>query len=351
MKYYIGLDVSMKETSICVMDEAECIVYEGVEITHPDRLVKHINALNLNVVKIGIESGSLSHWLVSKMQEQKLPAICVDARHMERILSSNVNKTDKNDARGIANAMRCNMYRPVCLKSQVDLDICNLITARKTLVKECSRVKSSIRGILKTQGICIATTGKKAFLEKAREVIKSLPCISQGALAGLLNAFECIHEQILILETQIKYEAQNDSDVKLLMTIPGIGPITALSFKASIGDPTRFSDSRSVGAYLGMTPQEHSSGEVKRLGRISKCGAGELRSLLYEAAIVMLTRSKVWSKPKAWALKIQRKKGLKKAAVALGRKLAVVMHRMLITKETFRLGAPVQEKDILQKAA
>lgn len=351
MKHYIGLDVSMKETFICVMDEAEHIVYEGVEKTHPSILVEHLNALNLNIVKIGIESGSLSHWLVSNMQKQNMPAICVDARHMEGILSSTINKTDKNDARGIANAMRCNMYRSVCLKSQVDLDICNLITARKTLVKESSRVKSSIRGIFKTQGVCITTTGKKDFLKKAREALESLSNISQMALTGLLNALECIYEQIRILEAQIKFEAQNDPDVMLLMTIPGIGPITALSFKASIGDPKRFPDSRSVGAYLGMTPQEHSSGEIKRLGRISKCGASELRSLLYEAGIVMLTRSKVWSKPKAWASKIQRKKGLKKAAVALGRKLAVVMHRMLITKEAFRLGAPSQEKDTLQKAA
>lgn len=352
MNHYIGLDVSMKETSICIVDEIGKIVYEGVEASDPIKLTDRIQALNLDIKQVAIESGSISHWLVSKMQDLGIPVICVDARHMAAILSLNINKTDKNDAKGIANALRGGLYREVCLKSQSAVDVCTLVTARKAMVNQRTKLKNVIRGLLKGYGIRLSTTGTNSFSEKVSQVTKDLPPVTQISIEAVLKGFQALDEQIVKLEKQIKTEAQKDLDVRLLMTIPGVGPITALSFKAMIGDPSRFRDSRDVGAYLGMTPIQYSSGETQRLGRISKRGAGMLRCLLYEAAIVMLTRAKLWSKPKAWALKICRKKGVKKAAVALGRKLAVIMHRMLITKEPFRLGDPTEkEKQLVTTAA
>ena len=345
MKNYIGLDVSMKETSICAVDETGQIVYEGIEESDAQKLVQHIKKRNLHVEKAAVESGSISHWLVSQMQKLGFPVICVDARHMAAILSLSVNKTDKNDARGIANALRGGLYREVHLKSQTAVDVCSLITARKALVNQRTKLKNTIRGLLKGYGIRLSTTGAKSFSSKVREVLNALPSAAQMAVEGVLNGFQALEEQAQKLEKEIKHEAQNDPDACLLMTIPGIGPITALSFKAAIGDPKRFQNSRFVGAYLGMTPHQYSSGETQRLGRISKRGTAVVRSLLYEAAVVMLTRTKLWSRPKAWALKILRKKGLKKASVALGRKLAVIMHRMLITKEAFKLGNPFDEQD------
>lgn len=285
------------------------------------------------------------------MQKLGIPVICVDARHMAAILSLNVNKTDKNDARGIANALRGGLYREVHLKSQMAVDVCSLITARKTLVNQRTKLKNTIRGLLKGYGIRLSTTGTKSFSSKVREMLNALPSAAQMAVEGVLNGFQALEEQAQKLEKEIKHEAQNDSDACLLMTIPGIGPITALSFKAAIGDPKRFQNSRFVGAYLGMTPHQYSSGETQRLGRISKRGTAVVRSLLYEAAVVMLTRTKLWSRPKAWALKILRKKGMKKASVALGRKLAVIMHRMLITKQAFKLGNPFDEQDRTVKVA
>lgn len=343
MKHYIGLDVSMKETSICIIDETGKTVYEGSEQSDPIRLADHIKKLRLDLEKIAIESGSISHWLVTQIQKLGLPAICVDARHIAAILSMNVNKTDRNDARGIANALRSGLYREVHLKSQPHVDVCCLITARKALVNQRTKLKNVVRGLLKTYGIRLATTGTKNFSERVLQALEGLPGSARLAIKAVLTGFQALETQVLGLEKQIKAEAQNDPDVRLLMTIPGVGPITALSFKAAIGDPTRFQDSRLVGAYLGMTPTQYSSGETQRLGRISKRGGAAMRSLLYEAAIVMLTRAKLWSKPKAWALKILRKKGMKKAAVALGRKLAVVMHRMLITKQAFKLGDPSED--------
>lgn len=344
MKHYIGLDVSMKETSICVVDETGKIVYEGIELSDPDKLTAHIHALNLNVGKVAIESGSISHWLVSKMQNLGIPVICVDARHMAAILSLNVNKTDRNDAQGIANALRGGLYREVYLKSQLAVDVCSLVTARKALVNQRTKLKNVVRGLLKGYGIRLSTTGTNSFSEKVLKALKKVPFVAQIAVEAVLKGYQALDEQVLKLEKQIRLEAQNDADVRLLMTIPGVGPITALSFKAAIGEPSRFQDSRDIGAYLGMTPLQYSSGETQKLGRISKRGTGAIRCLLYEAGVVMLTRTKAWSKPKAWALKILRKKGMKKAAVALGRKLAVIMHRMLITKEAFKLGDPTEEK-------
>jgi len=348
MKYYIGLDVSMKETSICVVDETGKIVYEGVEISDPTKLAQHIQALNLDVERVAIESGSISHWLVSQLLVLGIPAICVDARHMAAILSLNINKTDKNDAQGIANALRAGLYREVHLKSQLAVDVCSLITARKALVNQRTKLKNVVRGLLKGYGIRLSTTGTNSFADKVLKALREVPFAAQIAIEAVLKGYQALDEQVLNLEKQIRLEAQNDPDVRLLMTIPGIGPITGLSFKAAIGDPSRFQNSRDIGAYLGMTPLQYSSGETQKLGRISKRGAGAIRCLLYEAAVVMLTRTKMWSKPKAWALKILRKKGMKKAAVALGRKLAVIMHRMLITKQAFKLGDPTREQQDLQ---
>jgi transposase len=344
MKHYIGLDVSMKETSICVVDEIGKIVYEGNEISDPERLARQIQALNLDIEKAAIESGSISHWLVSQMQALGIPVVCVDARHMSTILSVNINKTDRNDARGIANALRGGLYREVHLKSQLATEVCTILTARKALVNQRTKLKNVARGLLKGYGVRLSITGVNNFSEKVLEILAPLPLAAQIAIEAILKGFQALDEQIVKLEKQIRKEAQNDPDVRLLMTIPGVGPITALSFKATIGEPSRFQDSRDIGAYLGMTPLQYSSGETEKFGRISKRGKSATRCLLYEAAIVMLTRTKLWSKPKAWALKILRKKGMKKAAVALGRKLAVIMHRMLITKQAFKLGDPLEEK-------
>lgn len=344
MKHYIGLDVSMKDTSICVVDEIGEVVYEGVEISDPEKLTAHIQALNLNVEKVALESGSISQWLVSNMQRLGLPAICVDARHIAAILSLNINKTDQNDARGIANALRGGLYREVHLKSEPAVEVCSLVTARKALVNQRTKLKNVVRGLLKGYGIRLITTEKKSFSEKVLTALQQVPPLAKLAIEAVLISFQALDEQVLKLEKQIRIEAQNDPDIRLLMTIPGVGPITALSFKATIGNPSRFQDSRDIGAYLGMTPLQYSSGETQKFGRISKRGAGAMRCLLYEAGVVMLTRTKVWSKPKAWALKVLRKKGLKKAAVALGRKLAVIMHRMLVTKQPFKLGDPTDEK-------
>ncbi|WP_220017430.1 transposase [Candidatus Rhabdochlamydia oedothoracis] len=184
--------------------------------------------------------------------------------------------------------------------------------------------------MLKSYGIRLGSVGSKRFSSVVVKQIEKQEKSIVLSITYLLNTFDKVVEEVEKL----------DKEVQRLMTIPGVGPVTALTYKTEIFDPTRFNDSKSVGAYLGMTPKQYASGEVQRQGRISKCGSSELRSLLVEAGIVMLTRSKKWSKLKAWGLKIMRKKGMKKAALAVGRKLSVIMHKMLIEQKEFIYGEP-----------
>jgi transposase len=345
MKHYAGLDVSMKETSICIVDKEGTIVYQGQEKSNPDKIARHLKSINLSLEKVAIESGSLSHWLVSELQELGIPAICVDAKHISSVLSMKINKTDQNDAHGIADALRCGYYREVFLKSQSLVETGTLLQSRAILVQERTKIKNAIRGLLKSYGIKVFTTGKKIFSTRVKELIQDRIETVKAGIEALLLTFDLLDEQVKNLEEKLQRLAKDNEDVKILTTIPGVGLITALSFLVSLGDFKRFEDSRNVGAYLGLTPRQYSSGEVQRQGKISKCGPRQTRSLLVEAAVVMLTRTRSWSKPKAWAMKLQKKKGFKKAAVALARKLSVIMHRMLITREAFRLGDLIEKQE------
>jgi transposase len=352
MKHYVGLDVSMKETSICIVDETGKFVYENLVASDPFEIANCLKKTNLTIEKVALESGSISHWLATQLINQGIPTICVDARHIAAILSVSVNKTDKNDARGIANAIRCGLYREVILKPQKNVDIEILLTARRGLVKQRTALKNTIRGLLKSYGIRLGLiTGNKKFINNVRENIKERSSLVRMSIETLLSTFEIVEIQINKLEKELKEITKADADILLLQTIPGVGLITAISFKIAVGDPSRFDDSKDVGAYFGMTPKQYSSGETNKMGRISKCGHSEVRSLLVEAATVMLTRTKLWSKLKAWGLKIYRKKGMKKASVAVGRKLAVIMHRMLITKEPFRLSDKEEMESKKEKIA
>lgn len=349
MKHYIGLDVSMKETSICIIDEQGKVVKEGIEFSDPVRISEYIKKTQLTIEKVALESGCLSHWLLANLQQLGIPAICVDARKMSAVLSLNVNKTDQNDARGIADALRCNYYREVSLKAQNLVEIGTFLSARRALIGQRTTLKNIIRGLLKSYGIRLTTGNKMSFSDAVRASAKEQATLVQTSIEALLTALTVLESEIKKMDKQLKDMAKVDSDAQLLMTIPGVGVITALSFKVAIGDPRRFKNSRSVGAYLGMTPKQYSSGEIQKQGRISKCGSSEMRSLLFESAVVLLTRTKVWCQPKAWALKILRKKGLKKAACALARKLAVIMHRIMITREPFRLCDTKEKTEEVQK--
>src|SRR5579872_800302 len=340
MKHYIGLDVSMKRTFICVLNEEGKIVHEGSEKTDPHLIADYFKKLGLQEIVVGFESGSLSHYLVIGFRERAIDPTCMDARALSPILALKINKTDKNDARGIAEALRSNMYTRVHCKPQESVERAILLVSRRALIHQQTNLKNTVRGLLKTHGIRLGSVGAKRFSSTVMKHLENHEEIIKFSITALLSTFDHLVKEIEKLDQKMLEIVRKDEEVQRLMTIPGIGPVTALTYKTEIFDPTRFKDSKSVGAYLGMTPTQYASGEVQRQGKVSKCGSNELRSLLVEAGVVILTRSKKWSKLKAWGVKIMRKKGLKKAALAVGRKLSVIMHRKMSEKKEFIYGEP-----------
>ena len=340
MKHYIGLDVSMRRTFICVVNEGGKIVHEGSENTDPHQITDYLSKLGLEEKIIGFECGSLTPYLLTGFKEKGVDAICMDARKLSPILALKVNKTDKNDARGIAEALRAGMYTRVHCKPEESIYRGILLTARRALVEQHTHLKNTVRGLLKGYGIRLGSISAKKFTAAVKKQIAGRDEIVVVSITCLLEAFDKLVEEIGKIEQKMLEIVHQDKEVQRLMTVPGVGPVTALTYKTEIFDPTRFKESRTVGAYVGMTPTQYASGETQKQGKTSKCGPKELRFLLVEAGIVILTRSKKWSRLKAWGLKIMRKKGLKKAAVAVGRKLAVIMHRMMLEEKEFIYGEP-----------
>lgn len=342
MKYYAGLDVAMKDTFMCVVDEEGKRVFESKAPTDPQAICDELAESGVRLEKVGLESGSLSKFLTKGLQDLSLNAICIDARKMAAILAVTINKTDKNDARGIADAMRCHHYKEVNLRNCADNAIGIFLNSRTTLVESRGRLKNTVRGFLKTYGLRLGEVSHDKFSKTVYEIFSGLPEEAICGIEGLLKSYDLMNEQIKKMDKNLNELCKKDEEVQRLMTIPGVGMVVAMTYKTDIGDPTRFEKSESVGAYYGMTPRQYSSGETIKMGHASKCGSKDVRTLLTEAATVMLTRSKTWSSLKVWGLKIMKKHGLKKAAMAVGRKLAVIMHRMLITGENFRFSNNAQ---------
>lgn len=363
MRYYAGLDISMKETAICIVDEKGNIAYEHIQVTDPEAIAKDLESTKLNIVKVGLEIGSISRWLTLKLRDLGVNAIAIDTRLMNGILKITVNKTDENDARGIANAIRAEMYSEVHLRSDENVELTILLTTRQTLVAERTKMMLTIRGHLKAVGVRPGSFSHKNAEARLAVHLQNLAEPIRNSVLALLAVIEKLNEEIKTLEKQIEEKIKENSEVQLLKTIDGVGSIVASAFIAAVDNPCRFKNCRAVPAYFGLTPRQYASGETKVMGRISKCGNAYVRSLLFEAANCILTRTTKWSKLRAWGLKIQRKHGYKKAVVAVARKLAIIMYRMLITGKDFIRGEPkkqeasitlvntkIREKEVLKPA-
>jgi transposase len=338
MTYYAGLDVSMKQSSIAIVDEKGKIVFESTCETEPEVIHQMLHDSGFRCEKIGLESGCLSFWLIDELKKLTLNAICIESRQMAAIIGLKVNKTDRNDARLIADAMRCNLYKEVYLKTKSSIDVGLQMGARRTLIDIRTKLKNSIRGFLKAYGERLGTVSHEKFSEMVRQAMHGCEEGVQLAIEGLLKSFEEICKNIDIAEKALERLSKQDSIVRLFESIPGVGTITALTYKAVIDDPHRFTNSRDIGAYLGLTPNQYASGETVKQGRISKCGCSELRMLLIECGMVILTRTRGWTRLKAWGLRIMKRSGVKKAAAAVARKLAIIMLRMWQTGQAFIWG-------------
>jgi transposase len=335
MDHFVGLDVSVKETSVCILDETGRIIREVKVASEPDVLLQVLAEPTYRLKRVGLEAGPLSQWLFSALADAGLPVICVETRHMRAALKAQINKTDRNDARGIAQMMRVGLYRPVHVKTLRSQKLRMLLTHRQLLQSKAIAIENELRGTLRNFGLKVGVVGSVKFEARIQELIANLPDLAV-LVEPLLVVRRVLHEQIAILHRHLLAIVRDDDVCRRLMTIPGVGPVVALTYRATVDVPARFRNSRAVGAVLGLTPCRHQSGESDRIGAISKCGDEMMRVMLYEAAQVMLTRTNKWSWLKAWAMKIARNRGKKKAIVALARRLAVIMHRMWVDATEFR---------------
>jgi len=277
--------------------------------------------------KVGLETGPLSTWLWHSLREAEMPVVCLDARHAQAALSMRINKTDRNDAVGLAQLVRMGWYREVKVKRLTAHAAGALLASRALLVGQRCELENQIRGLLKNFGLKVRATKGRAFGQSVAELSAKQPVVRQVVLA-LLAVWSSLRQQIAVLSRQVEQQAMGDPVCRQLMTMDGVGKLTALAFRATIDDPSRFRHSASVGAYIGLTPRRYASGEIDRMGRISRCGDALVRSYLYEAANVMLTRTRRSNPLKSWGMKLAKRAGFKKARVALARKMAVVLHRM-----------------------
>ncbi len=327
MELYVGMDVSLKETSICVVDGNGKIVSEGAVMSEPEAIAKHLKTKAVGAKRIGLETGPTTTWLWHELRARGLPVICIDARHAKAALSLQINKSDRNDAVGLARIMQCGWYKEVRVKRLSCHEIRAVLSSRAQLVKIKRDLENQIRGLLKNQGLVIGKAGGNVFRRRVEGLLGRHGLLWE-AVRPLLEVREKVSREIAVLYRKLLDLARDDEDSRRSMTVPGIGPITALAFHAAIDEPGRFRRSRSVGAYVGLTSRRHASGEVDWSGRISKCGDAMLRSYLFEAAGVLLTRVPQWCKLKAWGHRLWKRIGFKKAKIAVARKLAVILHRM-----------------------
>jgi transposase len=334
MEHFAGLDVSVKETSICIVDETGRIVREVKVASEPEALLVVLKNSGYHFGRIGLEAGPLSQWLYSALGEANLPVICVETRHMRSILKAQINKTDRNDARGIAQMMRAGLYRPVHVKTLRSQKLRTLLTHRKLLQSKAIAVENDLRGTLRNFGLKVGMVGTVKFEARIKELVADIPDLTV-LVEPLLVVRRVLREQLGVLHRRLLAIVRDDEVCRRLMTIPGVGPVVALTFRATIDVPARFRNSRAVGAVFGLTPCKHQSGESERTGGISRCGDEMMRVMLYEAAQILLVRSTRWSWLKAWAMQIARRRGMKKAIVALARRLAVVMHRIWVDGTEF----------------
>jgi transposase len=339
MDHYAGIDVSLEYSSVCVVNASGKIVREGKVASEPDALINWFGSLGLELGRIGLEAGPLSQWLYAAMAQAGLVVELLETRHVRDAFKAMPVKSDRNDARGIAQLMRLGWFRPVHCKSMGAQETRAVLTSRKLVQSKLQDVENHLRGILRGFGLKVGKTTNLRFGRRILELVAN-----HASLVTIAKALLAVHAVLLrefkAFEKQVRAMARQDAKARLLMSTPSVGPIVALTYASAIDDPGRFKSSKLVGAHFGLTPKKYQSGQTDYTGRISKIGDASVRTALYEAAHIMLTKPlKGCSHLKSWAMRIARRAGMSKAKVALARRLAVIMHRMLADGTTFNAAA------------
>ena len=275
--------------------------------------------------RIGFETGAMSSWLWHELRRVDLPVVCIDARHAKAALSVRMNKSDQNDARGLAELVRVGWFREVKVKSEESQRIRSILVARSRLVSIRRDIENQVRSMHKEYGVLFSRAIGSRFRHWVAELLEDGHQL-RAAVEPLPSIHDKVcHEQVK-RDDEVRRPARADETTRWLMTVPGVGVVTALTFRHTIDDPSRFRSAATVGAYLGLTPRRKQSGETDINGRISRWGDRLLRTYLFEAATVLIYRTKRWSSLKAWGLKLIKRIGMKKAKVAIARKIAVILH-------------------------
>jgi transposase len=339
MIHYAGIDVSLKCSSVAVVDGRGQIVREAKVATDPAALIEWFGSCGLPMERIGLEAGPFSQWLYAGMKDSGLAVDLLETRHVRNAFKTMAVKTDRKDARGIAELVRVGWYRPVHCKSLDAQETRTILATRKLVDQKLRDVEMSLRGMLRGFGLKVGKTTPTRFADRIKELVSSHHPTLQIVAASLLAVHQVLLREFKGLEKRVRLMARDSAEARLLMTTTGVGSIIALTVAAGIDDPGRFKKSKSVGAYVGLAQKKYQSGETDITGRISKAGDAEVRTALYQAAHIMLTKPVKGSTLRTWALQLAKRSGMKKAKVALARKLAVVMHRMLVDGKPFNPAA------------
>lgn len=336
MTLYTALDVSLRSVAICVVDERGTVLHEAKVEAEVDRIVACLRAFSSELKIVGFEAGTLTQYLTYGLQAAGFEVICLEARQVSAALAAMRNKTDRNDARGIAQILRTGWYSRVHVKSLESHQMRLLLSSRKAVLSKCVDLENELRGLLKIFGIRLASkVPHGAFDATVHPLIKSDPMLAR-ALLPMLEARLVLYRTYLKLDNEVKALVRTDPVCQRLMTVPGVGAVTALIFRAAVDDPRRFKSSRTVAAHFGLTPRRFQSGETDNPGRISKAGDPEVRCALYVAAHALVTRTAAWSSLKAWGVRLAKTRGHRRAVIAVARKLAVILHKMWVTGTDFR---------------
>jgi transposase len=337
MEHHVGIDVSLELSSLCVLDASGKVVREAKVASEPEALVAFLRGLGLTVARVGLEAGPLSQWLHDGLREAGFDVVLLETRHVKAALSAMAVKTDRRDARGIAQLLRMGWYRPVHRKSVPSQEVRALLGARKQLQVKVVDLEQTLRGLLRGFGLKVGDVSRSKLPARIRELAAGHAMLEK-IVEPLLAAREAMWREFAKLHREVLTIVKEDQVCRRLMTVPGVGAVVSLTYKAAVDDPDRFKKSKSVGAFFGLTPKRYQSGETDVTGGITRVGDASVRSALHDAANALLTRGTRFSTLKRWAVDVAKRRGMRRAKVALARKLATVLHRIWADGTEFRWG-------------
>ena len=335
MEIFIGLDVSMASTSVCALNANGEIVSEAKVPSDPGSIAEHLGELPGRITAVGLEAGPLSQWLHNGLSEAGYKTVLMETKRVKSALKSAPVKTDRRDAEGIAHLLRMGWFQPVHCKSVASQEKRALLCSRNALVEGIIRLELSVRGILRNFGLKLGRVSKGCWEERVRELSSDNAMLSD-AVAPILRLRAQMRGELAMMTKRVRSLAMSDATCRQLMTMPGVGPVTALVFITAVDDPARFRRAKDIGAWAGLTPKRSQSGERDVSGEITRAGDVGLRTALFQAATSMLHGTKKMNWLKAWTLRVAARRGKKRATTALARRMGVVLLRMWLDGTEFR---------------